>query len=109
MEVLEGEIGDPDGLPVYRMKTALASEGISERLVSLGILSLEHGELIQGKTASDYNDNQYVAYRLTEKGREQLLSQYAEIKRREEEKQRQALQARPAPAFDADLDDDVPF
>lgn len=111
LEVLEGEIGDPDGLSVYRMKNALASEGISERLASLGVLALAHEELIREQAASDYNGNEYVAYRLTEKGRAHLLSQYAEIKRREEDKQRERLpsKARPAPAFDTDLDDDVPF
>lgn len=111
LEILEGEIGDPDGLSAYRIKTGLASEGTSERLASLGILALSHDGLIESHTVSDYNDNIYLAYQLTEQGRAHLLGQYADIKRREEEKQSSQLsfKSRPAPALDSDLEDDVPF
>lgn len=110
LEILEFQIGDPDGIAAYRIKTALSSEGATERLVSLGILALEHDGLIESKTVSDYNNDEYTAYRLSRDGSALLLNQYADIKRREEEKQRDRIAAAShRTALDADLDDDVPF
>jgi len=114
LEILEGEIGDPDGISAYRITTALKSEGTSERLASLGLLALTHEGLIETTPSTDYNDNRYIAYRLSSDGRSHLLSQYADIKRREEAKSEEAKQRWtakkqvPSNAFD-DLDDDVPF
>jgi hypothetical protein len=108
LEVLESEIGDPQGLTAYRLKSALAAEGFTERLTSLATLALSRDGLVESASYEDRDGDGYVAYRLTERGKELLLSRYAEIKRTEETRQANRRSKRPS-AFDSDLDDDVPF
>jgi hypothetical protein len=110
LEILESEIGDPTGLSAYRIVNGASKVGFSEGLTSLAILSLMHDELITSDTAEDYNHEPYTAYKLSDAGKALLLSRYAEIKNTEEAAARAKQIARPVPAaFDADLDDDVPF
>jgi hypothetical protein len=106
LTILEGEIGDPEGLSAYRLINGVARDGTSERLASLAILALITDGFAVSGTSENYSGEPFVTYQLTDKGRAFLLGQYAEIKRLEETPGK--LQAQPA-AFDTDLDDDVPF
>ena len=108
LEILEAEMGDPDGLSAYRLKTALTQVGYSERLTSLAALSLIQDGLIASGKANDYNGDEYLAYSLTDKGKGFILAQYADIKRAEEATLRPNASVKASP-FDADLDDDAPF
>jgi hypothetical protein len=106
LAILEGEIGDPEGISAYRLLNAVSREGTSERLASLAILGLTNDAIITSSATTDRDGDAYVTYQLTDKGKSLLLGQYAEIKRAEENQQRE----RPKPAaFTTDLDDDVPF
>lgn len=110
LEILEGEMGDPDGISFYNLRNVMGKSGISQRLISLATLALEQEVLIQRGSSQDYDGNEFNVYQLTDAGRSTLLAQYADIKRQEEDTQRErAVSSRPAPAFDSDLDDDVPF
>jgi hypothetical protein len=110
LEILEGEMGDPDGLSFHNLRNTMARSGVSERLTSLATLALEQELLVERGSAQDYNGNEFIVHNLTDAGRSMLLAQYADIKRQEEEAQRdRAISSRPAPTFDSDLDDDVPF
>jgi hypothetical protein len=109
LEVLESEIGDPNGLTAYRLKSTLAAEGFSERITSLAALALKSDGLITSNTFEDRDGDSYLTYCLTDSGKDLLLGRYAEIKRTEETRQSIRQRMGRIPSFDSDLDDDVPF
>lgn len=110
LEILEAEMGDPDGLSAYRIKNSAVREGVSERLASLAILGLQRDGLVEAKTVSDQNGDDYRSYTLADSGKDLLLEQYAEIKRSEEDAFRLTNRSKEVHAtYDSDLDDDVPF
>jgi hypothetical protein len=109
LEVLESEIGNPQGLPAYVLKRALSADGVTERLTSLAALALTRDGLIESTAFEDRDGDGYMTYKLTESGKDLLLSRYAEIKQDEEAKQRPNRMATRSSPFVPDVDDDIPF
>ncbi|WP_298692969.1 hypothetical protein [uncultured Sphingomonas sp.] len=107
LEILDAQMTDPDGLSAYGIKKALSAAGTPERVTSLATMKLLSEGLVHASQMTDYNNNEYLAYALSDHGRDLLLEQYVEIRRDAEESARP--RHKQASAFDSDLDDDVPF
>jgi predicted transcriptional regulator len=107
LEILDAQMTDPDGLSAYGIKKALSAAGTPERVTSLATMKLLSEGMIHAEKMTDYNNDEFLAYALTDHGRDLLLEQYSEIKRQAEEAA--APKVAPRSAFDVDFDDDVPF
>lgn len=106
--LLDQSLRVPTGSSLWEIQKEVSSAGISERMVALGILGLVADKLVDKIQLTDNDGDEYNKYALSEAGTKYLLRSYSALMQQERDRLRPP---RPSsrPAFDADLDDDIPF
>lgn len=107
--LLDQSLRSPTGSSLWQIEKEVSSAGISDRMVALAIASLLDDQLVTQLVLSDDNGDEYNSYTLSEPGTRYLLRSYSALMQQEKDRVRRPIVKSRPPAFDADLDDDVPF
>lgn len=97
--IIENQLTDEDTVSVYSLKTDMDKAGFNSIAISISLRELKRKGLIETfKEYSDYNNQEYLACKLTEKGEQWILSNQDKIEFRKQ------------PTSNSDnVDDDLPF
>lgn len=94
------EVDDPEsGVSVYSIRNSMERAGFTKLAATLGLKWLTDNKMLQPYDDSDYNGNQFTAYRVTDAGMEWLAANHDKLILL----RKQALQAPHR------VDEDIPF
>lgn len=107
--LLDQSLRSPSGSTLWEIQKEVANAGISERMVALAIASLASDKLVQQFRLEGDHGDEYNSYALSDAGTKYLLRSYSTLMQQERDRVRPRQAVRIPPAFDANLDDEVPF
>ncbi|MFM5893134.1 MAG: hypothetical protein ACKOQM_01715 [Novosphingobium sp.] len=108
--LLDQNLRTPVGSSLWEVQKEVTSSGISERMVSLALMSLIDESMVE-QGSDDDSGQPFHTYTLSTLGRNYILRSYSEIMKREMEQSANRVltsSTRRSP-FQDDLDDDIPF
>lgn len=107
--LLDQSLRSPTGSSLWEIQKEVSTVGISERMVALAIASLVDARLVEQLHLTGDHGDEYNNYILSESGTKYLLRSYSTLMQQERDRLASRPSAKLRPAFDTDLDEDVPF
>jgi hypothetical protein len=101
--LLDQSLRSPSGSTLWEIQKEVSSDGISERMISLALISLINDGLVDKSTLFDSDGDEYTAFRLSEQGSKFLLRSYSVLM--QAEMQRVGARSRNKNGFS----DEIPF
>jgi hypothetical protein len=90
-------VANDEGISVWNLKDEMTKSGYTDIATSVGIMTLTKSGMIETFKAADYNGNEYISSKITEKGENWILTNQDQ------------LQFRKQPKIQEKIVDDLPF
>jgi hypothetical protein len=104
LTIITGETVGSDNVAAHQISNQMTKAGFTRVAVKLSLVSLSQKELIESIFESDGFNNEYLAYRMTEKGTKWLLDNERQLRLR-----KQTSEDRPKTTTPEITDEDLPF